>query len=41
MRVIEKLRFEETLIAISCADIFNYKDDALLKTGFVALIVRP
>jgi hypothetical protein len=37
MRVIEELAFEETFIAITDAEIFNYKGDKLFKTGFVAV----
>jgi hypothetical protein len=37
MRVIEELAFEETFIAITDAEIFNYKGDRLFKTGFVVV----
>ena len=37
MRVIEELSFEDTFIAITDAEIFNYKGDRLFKTSFVAV----
>ncbi len=37
MRVIEELSFEDTFIAITDAEIFNFKGDRLFKTAFVAV----
>ncbi len=37
MRVIEELSFEDTFIAITDAEIFNYKGDRLFKTDFVTV----
>ncbi len=36
-RVIDELALEETFVAITDAQIFNYKGDRLYKTGFVAV----
>lgn len=37
MRVIEELSFEETFVAITDAEIFNYKGDRLFNTRFVVV----
>ena len=37
MRVIEELTLEETFVAITDAEIFNYKGNRLFKTEFVAV----